>query len=984
MEFIRFRPLVLTFLLLLVYGSGSLFLTTLSFISISIIATFVCFIFKIQVDFERLFSFIETLWSFKEKAVTFLQWDTVDYESIGRKPESTTPKMVYGGTLQDLPRPIARKLKLIIDGVMNEFVASWYTQICPEDHQFTDETRRALEYIAVEGYKRLCNVDTHSAAVHIINLVTGHLKIFNECRDAVNSKYPGINATDFERCITELYEIRTNQHISSKSQGTAVDYLRKITDILLYILVPQSAFSCEGGRFMLREILAIQGLQSLVDLLSDPHFVNQALIDIFEEPVPKEVILKQWDEEASKELISDDENDSENKLDDKLISEFGSKAESEIYESASEMGGGGLSNSHAKIHRRTITSSYSSIEHLNMASDIMESKFATPRHSTTEWSSADESYNAFDRVLRQNQLEAKSSAPVYGSTMVKLHEKSDHPPISSVHFHIPVNNQLTNTLVTKADSGVYSETVRIRSSSAPLSQVDEVAEVRKGKDSKKVKLKVKQHRKAKKQRSAPIVNNDVQSRVISLPEDDVMEPWSSCPPPESSYYHKISYSEMDRRQDFISEKVKAKLHALGSSVKGISCLTSVTAEKEQLRKHRSLPDLKNSFESSMVICQFNGYGVYIENDKNKKREYIVLNKDGKEGIDEFVPESVKIHSIPERNAFYEIAPDCPTCIEMTSLASPKINGRAVLTYDPKQLKLKPPDHECGLSISHFYHPELEETGSLREDDDKESFISFDSSDSLTDPEDSQSTIASESTLLASVESTGLEESHDLLVKRPKSKRLDSELKSSSVGSFEVMSLKESDSEYSSATDFSEDDVQQNLFDSKNNLDETVIHSGSMVNHRAHSITTFNSAFDSSTHEVSSHHQSLKTNLQSNRTHQSISSMVKHFRSPISFSLKKGKTPKIPSKILKSLKKLRLKVQETWKDESSDEDAKSSLKPVSQKRKRGITKRFDLMLEDSATHCDMGKRDIESSFSGMFLRCYTWNSIQHCTTASLNF
>ena len=943
----------MTFLLILTYGSGKLFLATLSFISISIIATFLCFIFKIQLDFEGLFILIEMLWNFQQGAFPAFA-DEGDNSSHGEKEGkdcAETPRIEPGKTLKDLPRPIARKLKLIIDGVMGEFVVSWYTQICPEDQQFVDETRRALEEIAVEGYKRICNVDTHSAAVNVINLLTGHLKIFNDCCDAVNSKYPGINAIDFERCVTELYEIKINHHVSSKSQGTALDYFRKITDVLMYVLMPKSAFSCEGGRFMLREILAIQGFQNLVDLLSDPHFVNKALIDIFEEAVPKEIILEQWKQEAAKELTSDDETDSEDKLEDKSANAYGSRLDSDIYESASEMGGKPILNHKSKLHSRIKNSSYSSMEQVNVVSDALESKFATPRHSTTEWSSADESYNAFDRVLRQNQLEARSSAPVYGSTMVKLHEKSEQPQMPNVHFQVPVRNHAANAFVSRADSGVYSETVRLRSCSAPLSQVDELAEKKNEQNGKKVKPKSKHHKHKRRQATESNFLTDAQSQVISLPDDNISEAWSSCPPPESNYYRKISYNKMDRRQDLFSEQLKAKLHVIGDNVKHISCMKSI-AENEKRR--RSLPDLTNSFESSMVICPPKSSDVYFENGRSKKEV-------GGNVENRSTKEYVKIHSIPERNAFYEIAPDCPTCIEMTSLASPKQNSKAILTYEPTQIRAA--DHECGLSVSHFFHPEVEENFSLKEDDDNESFISFDSADSLSDHEDTQSTIASESTLLASVESTGLEESHDLHRNKPKKKHFDSDLKSSSVGSFDVVSFKESDSEFSSATDFGDDD-------SNGYLDRISFPEASKGKGRAPSIATFMSAVDSSTHENGAHQQHLKAPMTGRTMRQSFSSIVKHIKSPINNKLKRGKAPKISSKVAKSLKRLRSKLHVTRKSESSDEDSAGSL-PIPEKqamrKKKMIAKRFDLSLGQEITRGEVKEEDLDNSFSGNYVQ-----------------
>lgn len=970
MEVLRFRPLVVTFLLILLYGSGSLFVTGLSFISISIVATFICFIFKIQIDFEALFSFIEKLWhASKVSSRPVLKGTPLIHGSKNiEESDKGSPDVTPDGTLKDLPRPLARKLKLLIDGVMKDFVESWYIEICPEDEQFPKETRKALEQLAVEGYKRMCNMETHSAAVKLINLLTAHLKIFTDCRDAVNSKYPGINSSDFEKCITELYETRIIQHISAKSQGTSLDFLRKITDILMYVLLPKNAFSCGGGRFMLREVIAIQGLQRLVDLLSDPHFVNKALIDIFEESVPKNIILQQWAEESLKELTSsdDEKEDNESNDDKNMTSNFGNRIESDIYESASETGLKELPLK-MKKSRRTKTSSYSSVEQINELPENVDLKFATPRHSTTEWSSADESYNAFDRVLRQNQLEAKSSAPVYGSTMVKLHEKSEHSKVPNLPFQIPVSIAKQNLIVAKADSGVSSTIVTARSSSLPLSQVDKLDEEKKkeGSTTRKIKHKSKHYRKIKKQRIESEVNGDVQSKVLTLHEENSAEAWSNCPPPDSNYYRKVSYNEMDRRQDLLHEQFKAKLNAMGSSLEPVSCMKSAF-EKNQIRKHRSLPDLKNSFEDSMVICHLDDYNesivnaVFHENDKT-----VTDGSDGK---------FVKVHCVPERNAFYDVAPGCPTCIEMTSLANPKENGKAVLTFEPKQKPLKPVDHDCGLSISHFYYPELDNNETLQSDDDDKSFVSFDSNDSLTDLEESLSTVESESTLLASCESTGKKDSRVEVVDRPKIRRSKIEFNFDSAESFDVVSLKESDSEFSSIGDFDENDSKQNSFDSKDGSDDVEIRDFSRGHNRALSITTYASAFETSTHENDTHHD-FKTPLTNKRSSQPFSNIVKKFKSTTSIKSKKhiNQKTEIPAKILKSLKELTSRKSLRQKSESSDDDDEidfraSVSKKATQgkyKQKKTMPKKQGLSLKIPSVNGKMEDKEetFDNSFSG---------------------
>ena len=944
-----------------------------------------------QLDFDVVFLFIKKLGFFEEARKEHLQqeralsgYDEKDYSrnSLADGKDASLHNLpVATATLKDLPRPIARKLKLFIDGVMNEFVESWYVQICPEDRQFANETKRALERIAVEGYKRICDVDTHSAAVNLINLVTTHLKIFSDCRDAVNSKYPGINAEDFERCITELYETRIKTHISSKSQGTALDFLRKITDIILYVLVPQNAFSCEGGRFMLREILAIQGLQRLVELLSDPHFVNKALIDIFEEGVPLDIILQQWKEESQKELDSADEEGISNELE---------KADSDVYESATE---GKRKEETKKISKRIKNTSDSSIEHIPDLSDNVESKFATPRHSTTEWSSAEESYDAFDRVLRQNQLEARESAPVYGSTMVKLHEKSERYKMPNVGVAIPNAQPTVKPRSKKADSGIFSLTTKARSYSNPVSPESLMRKNEKTlKTSKLIRKEfvseqpvaidkgkrkendVDLEEKVKEDKSAP-------GKLIPVKEKDtaksMAESWSHCPSPSSDFYRKVSYNDMDRRQDLPQEQFKAKLHAIGSSMMNpVSCLQM---PKRQLRRYKSLPDFSTSLEVSMRIAGPEDHDLYSEVSKppfSDTKPFEVLVEGDEEG------EFLKVHGVPDRNVFYEAAPDCPTCIEMTSLASPLENGQAVMTVDPKEKHMKLVEHECGLIAPHYFHPETKIEDVLENEDDRESFVSCDS-DSLADLDDTMTSITSESTLLASNESIGNGDSSSESVIRKMSKmKLD--FKSSSVDSFEVVSMKGSGSEYSSANDLS--GSAHSIFNEKrDDLEDIEIEDDHerRVN-RAPSVTTFGSAIDSSTHEGGS--QTFKTSSNDNnavKPGRTLPGIAKHFKRSSVVKKQKGTRPELPARIIKSLREIRLRRTATKRDisdDSSDDERgatshSKSLSPHS--RKEGRRGKFLEKLQFSskkAPLCDplsqkerlSYQQDSQSSFSGKYV------------------
>lgn len=55
-------------------------------------------------------------------------------------------------------------------------------------------------------------------------------------------------------------------------------FLGEISEILLYLLLPKSDFDCLTVRFILRELLVNTVIKPLLDLFSDPDYINQACI----------------------------------------------------------------------------------------------------------------------------------------------------------------------------------------------------------------------------------------------------------------------------------------------------------------------------------------------------------------------------------------------------------------------------------------------------------------------------------------------------------------------------------------------------------------------------------------------------------------------------------------------------------------------------------------------------------------------------------
>lgn len=61
-------------------------------------------------------------------------------------------------------------------------------------------------------------------------------------------------------------------------EAKELEFLGEISEILLYLLLPKTDFDCLTVRFILRELLVNVIIRPLLDLFSDPDYINQIFI----------------------------------------------------------------------------------------------------------------------------------------------------------------------------------------------------------------------------------------------------------------------------------------------------------------------------------------------------------------------------------------------------------------------------------------------------------------------------------------------------------------------------------------------------------------------------------------------------------------------------------------------------------------------------------------------------------------------------------
>ena len=542
------------------------------------------------------------------------------------------------------PKPFQVVLKRFVDQLVKDFVKSWYTYIGPEEEAFLKEVEKVLENIIVKIFFRLEKVELHDFVVKLIRMFQRHLKVFDDCRSIVLRKYPSIQENDFEICMVELYEAAVNKHIGTNNKGLEIDFLKSSLDMLLYKYLPKDAFSCESGRFMLREVLAIQLLEPIVKDVTDSYFVNQAIIDLLEPSIPLPILVKAY-QSALLEI--------ENK-EIQLEKEMGNEPD----EINSE-------------HETQYESSHEDPKEIKTRKEIKK------RKSLVEYSSLETN----EPFLRFDNLDRKTAHPVHGLKSVRDHEHAT----SSKNSSSSVKDN-SSDIHMQHDSAINS------SKDLNLSAVSD-----------------------NELNGSPSKNG-----------------WAVCPPSHDRVFRSDSFDKMLKKQDSISEQVVAKLKSVGPSLIPTNCLSSCSPDKNNPGDTHIPRDTlvletreRSASNSGSMHMKFRRRqeSQLSKSAEGKIRKSSDVDKETLSTAKSESNEVIRYHKSGEDGIFYQMAPSCPTCLEMTLLASPfEIDKATPILFEKKE---KVVEHECGLVSKHFSYRQTDRENIQYDEFDDQSFASCD-------------------------------------------------------------------------------------------------------------------------------------------------------------------------------------------------------------------------------------------------------------------
>ena len=190
--------------------------------------------------------------------------------STARKSTTLSPPHVTKAAL--LCHKEAQKM---IELIMRDFVSSWYGEIT-SDAEFPDDVQKILEHISLEINVRLQQVDLEEVVCELVTLVLPYLEVVNE---AGKREFNGVEFFDIthEKSLHEFESNPVVAHKALRSHEAEMKFYRQALDALIQCAVPTEYNNCDIACTFVRELLLKNIILPLIDLISDPDFLNEAI-----------------------------------------------------------------------------------------------------------------------------------------------------------------------------------------------------------------------------------------------------------------------------------------------------------------------------------------------------------------------------------------------------------------------------------------------------------------------------------------------------------------------------------------------------------------------------------------------------------------------------------------------------------------------------------------------------------------------------------
>ncbi|XP_077978569.1 sorting nexin-13-like [Glandiceps talaboti] len=195
-------------------------------------------------------------------------------------PKYRIDKRLTGANIIDEP------LQEVLQYAFRDYVRNWYNGRVSDHDEFLHYLRQSTQSVIVSFSNR--SKEVHWVPYFTRRLVddfASHVRLFRNAQEKLGKIRP---AEDSEEAAPNLESLFFDMEVEMEGDkcrdlvclqsDSEAEYLRDVTEMLLFLLLPPQDFHNKPFRYLLREVIVHGMLQPMVDLITDPDYINQTLI----------------------------------------------------------------------------------------------------------------------------------------------------------------------------------------------------------------------------------------------------------------------------------------------------------------------------------------------------------------------------------------------------------------------------------------------------------------------------------------------------------------------------------------------------------------------------------------------------------------------------------------------------------------------------------------------------------------------------------
>nr|XP_039247705.1 sorting nexin-19-like [Styela clava] len=181
---------------------------------------------------------------------------------------------------------ITKKLRELTGHIVRDFILSWYNKVTDEV-TFVQEAFELFEHLLRGARSRVASTDKNILLANILEEFLKHYIIYKKAAKDIGSRAYSRNDEDEEKqreLLTAVSYIGKNGHSALENlPDSEMEHLRGIIILILKGLLPEDYELTGTPLYLVRELIAQNVLNSLVNLLSDPLWIYNTLVKILDE-----------------------------------------------------------------------------------------------------------------------------------------------------------------------------------------------------------------------------------------------------------------------------------------------------------------------------------------------------------------------------------------------------------------------------------------------------------------------------------------------------------------------------------------------------------------------------------------------------------------------------------------------------------------------------------------------------------------------------